>query len=196
MPNDMGIAGAVFTSGQTINIPHAYADLRFNPAFDRKTGFFTRSILCVPVVNKANRIIGVTQVLNKRGGVFTHEDESRLRAFTAQISVALENARLFDDVQTIKNYNESMLDSMSNGVLTLDDEGKIITCNAAGLRIMQVTEAGIIGKNVEEYFLRRECLAARKGAARSRNRKPPIFSWMRSWNLPESACQSTSRSCR
>ena len=74
---------AVFTSRQTVNIPYAYADLRFNPAFDKKTGFFTRSILCVPVINKAGKIIGVTQVLNKRSGPFTAEDESRLKAFTA-----------------------------------------------------------------------------------------------------------------
>lgn len=66
-PNHLGIAGAVFTSGQSVNIPHAYADLRFNPEFDKKTGFFTRSILCTPVANKDGKIIGVTQVLNKRG---------------------------------------------------------------------------------------------------------------------------------
>ena len=109
LPNHVGIAGAVFTSGKTINIPYAYADLRFNPAFDKQTGYFTRSILCVPIVNKDGKIIGVTQVLNKRGGPFTDEDESRLKAFTAQISIALENAKLFDDVQNMKNYNESML---------------------------------------------------------------------------------------
>jgi adenylate cyclase len=55
-------------SGKAINIPYAYADLRFNPAFDKKTGYFTRSILCVPIVNKHGKVIGVTQVLNKRGG--------------------------------------------------------------------------------------------------------------------------------
>lgn len=152
LPNHAGIAGTVFTSGQSVNIPHAYADLRFNPAFDRKTGYFTRSILCVPVINKHGKTIGVTQVLNRHGGPFTDEDESRLRAFTAQVSIALENAKLFDDVQNIKNYNESMLESMSNAVITMDEEGKIVTCNAAGLRIMQVTEQDIIGKNVEEYL--------------------------------------------
>lgn len=67
LPNHLGIAGTVFTSGETVNIPYAYADLRFNPAFDKKTGFFTRSILCVPVINKTGKTIGVTQVLNKRG---------------------------------------------------------------------------------------------------------------------------------
>ncbi|MHB8090943.1 MAG: GAF domain-containing protein, partial [Syntrophales bacterium] len=76
LPNHLGIAGTVFTSRETVNIPYAYADLRFNPAFDKKTGFFTRSILCVPVINKDGKIIGVTQVLNKRSGPFTAEDES------------------------------------------------------------------------------------------------------------------------
>ena len=48
-PATEGIAGTVFSSGESINIAHAYADLRFNPELDRRTGFFTRSILCVPV---------------------------------------------------------------------------------------------------------------------------------------------------
>ena len=152
LPNHAGIAGAVFTSGETVNIPHAYADLRFNPGFDKQTGFFTRSILCVPVINKDGKTIGVTQVLNRRGGPFTDEDESRLCAFTAQVSIALENAKLFDDVQNMKNYNESMLESMSNGVITLDEDGKIVTCNLAGFRIMRVEPDDILEKKADEFF--------------------------------------------
>ena len=60
LPNSVDIAGTVFTTRESMNIPHAYADLRFNPSFDRKTGFFTRSILCVPVINKDGKAIGVT----------------------------------------------------------------------------------------------------------------------------------------
>jgi adenylate cyclase len=152
LPNHLGIAGAVFTSGKAINIPYAYADLRFNPAFDKKTGYFTRSILCVPVVNKSGKIIGVTQVLNKRGGPFTAEDEARLRAFTAQVSIALENAKLFSDVQSMKNYNEAMLESMSNGLITLDESGRIVTCNAAGLRILRAAPERILQRPAEEFF--------------------------------------------
>jgi adenylate cyclase len=152
MPNHVGIAGAVFTSGRSINIPYAYADLRFNPSFDKRTGYFTQSILCVPIVNEAGRIIGVTQVLNKRGGPFTDEDEARLRAFTAQLAISLENARLFDDVQNVKNYNESMLQSMSNGVVTLDEEGRIATCNQAGLRIFRVQPDAILMRTALQFF--------------------------------------------
>ena len=153
-PDSVGIAGTVFTSGETINIPHAYADLRFNPSFDTQTGFFTRSILCVPLVNKAGFTIGATQALNKRGGPFSAEDEQRLRAFTAQVAIALENAKLFDDVQRVKNYNDAVLESMTNGVITLDHEGSIVTCNAAGASILGSQEEWIVGRSVHELFER------------------------------------------
>lgn len=152
LPNHLGIAGAVFVSGETVNIPYAYADLRFNPGFDKQTGFFTRSILCVPVVNKAGKVIGVTQALNKRGGPFSDEDESRLKAFTAQIAIGLENAKLFGDIQAMKNYNESMLQSMSNGVVTFDEEREAKTCNAAGARIMRVAAKEVIGQKADDVF--------------------------------------------
>jgi adenylate cyclase len=164
-PNHLGIAGAVFTSGQSVNIPHAYADLRFNPAFDKKTGFFTRSILCTPVVTKEGKVIGVTQVLNRHGGPFTSEDESRLKAFTAQISIALENAKLFSDVQNMKNYNESMLQSMSNGVITLDEDARIKTCNASGLRILSAEAADVLGRVFSEFFTGANAWLADKVAA-------------------------------
>jgi len=151
-PDSVGIAGTVFTSGETINIPHAYADLRFNPAFDAQTGFFTRSILCVPLVNKAGDTIGATQALNKRGGPFTTEDEQRLRAFTAQVAIALENAKLFDDVQRVKNYNDAVLESMTNGVVTLDHVGDVVTCNTAGAEILGHAEDQIVGRASRDLF--------------------------------------------
>jgi len=152
LPNNAGIAGAAFTTGQAINIPYAYADLRFNPAFDKRTGYFTRSILCVPIVNKNGRTIGVTQVLNKKGGPFTDEDEKRLKVFTAQLAISLENAKLFDDIQNMKNYNEGVLQSMSNGVVTLNEDGRIVTCNNAGLRILKVASKEVVNRFAGDFF--------------------------------------------
>ncbi|MBV1876339.1 MAG: GAF domain-containing protein [Pseudomonadales bacterium] len=152
LPNTAGIAGAVFTSGETINIPHAYADLRFNPEFDKQTNFFTSSILCIPVVNKSGKTIGVTQVLNKRGGPFNEDDEQRLKAFTAQVSIALENATLFSEVQRMQNYNETILESMPNGMLTFDDERKLKTVNQHALDILQITDQSINNCTIEDLF--------------------------------------------
>ena len=151
-PATEGIAGTVFSSGESVNIAHAYADLRFNPELDRRTGFFTRSILCVPVISNDGHIIGVTQVLNRRGGQFTPEDEQRLKAFTAQVSIALQNAKLFDDVQNMRNYSDAMLASMSNGVITLDMAGTVATCNDAGCRILGTDAPSLVGSHYSEVF--------------------------------------------
>ncbi len=146
IPAGSGIAGAVFTSGQTENIHDAHEDPRFNRIVDQRTGYRTRTILAVPVVNKAGARIGVTQVLNKRGGDFTTRDEQRLRAFTAQLAVALENAQLFDAVLAMKNYNESILRSSSNGIVTLDGEQRIVTANDAALALLRRSAEDIIDR--------------------------------------------------
>lgn len=152
-PNHIGIAGHVFSTKETVNIPHAYADLRFNPTVDKQTGYFTRSMLCAPVSNKEGKIIGVSQVLNKRGGSFTDEDVTRLMAFTSQISIGIENAALFDNIQSLMNYNESMLDSMSNGVISIDGDGRVEKCNPAGLRIMKLDSLDeILKADIKDYF--------------------------------------------
>ena len=72
IPAKAGIAGAAFTSGEVLNVPDAYAHPLFNPHIDRQSGFRTRNLLNVPVVDRAGEHLGVVQVLNKRGGPFTH----------------------------------------------------------------------------------------------------------------------------
>jgi adenylate cyclase len=152
VPTDRGISGAVFTTGKTENITDPYADPRFNQEVDRRTGFQTRSILCVPITNKAGARIGVAQALNKRGGVFSTRDEARLKAFAAQVAVSLENAKLFDEMLRIKNYNESILQSTSNAIITLDVEGEVVTVNGAAEQVMQRPRDALIGATADELF--------------------------------------------
>ena len=152
VPAGAGIAGAVVKSGELLNIPDAYADARFNPEVDRGSGFKTRSILCVPIINARGELIGVTQVLNKIEGIFTADDERRMRAFAAQASAALENAELFDEVLRLKNYNEGILKSLSNGVVTLDSDKIITKVNDATARILQREEQELVGKPAEVVF--------------------------------------------
>lgn len=152
IPTDSGIAGAVFHSRRTENIADPYADPRFNKEVDRRTGYRTESILAMPIVNKAGDGIGVTEVLNKRGGRFTARDEARLGAFTAQIAVALENARLFEDVLNERNYNEGILRSTTDGIVTLDAADRILTANEAALRILKTARADVIGRPVDAVF--------------------------------------------
>lgn len=150
IPCDLGIAGAAFTRNETINIPDPYQDKRFNPEVDRKTGYRTRNILCMPIVSKDGRPLGVMQVLNKCRGPFNDEDESRLRAFAAQASVALENARLFEEVQNERNYNEGILRSLTNAVVTLDADGLVIKVNEAAQRILHVKADDLVDKPISQ----------------------------------------------
>jgi diguanylate cyclase (GGDEF)-like protein len=100
-PLGAGIAGIVGVMGESINIPDAYCDARFNPEFDRRTGFHTRSILCVPMTDRHGMIIGAVQVLNKKSGVFGADDEALLLALAAQAAVAIENADLYKRLSDI-----------------------------------------------------------------------------------------------
>lgn len=93
---DRGIAGEVATTGKGINIPDPYADPRFNPDFDRKSGFVTKSLLTLPLRGHDGKIVGVLQVLNKRGGPFSEHDERLLSALGAQAGVAIERQGLLE----------------------------------------------------------------------------------------------------
>ncbi len=154
VPRGMGIAGHVALTGETVNIPDAYSDPRFNPEVDRRTGYHSRTILCMPLRNEKKEIMGVMQVLNKKGGVFTREDEEMLDALGSQAAIALQNARLFEEVRFMKNYNESILRTMETGVVTLEPDGRLAYCNGAALRIFSQDESYDPSTTYDQFFLR------------------------------------------
>lgn len=90
-PLDAGIAGRVATTGQSMNIVDAYQEPLFNPAVDQRTGYHTRTILTVPLVDSHQHVFAVVQLLNKVGGAaFDETDEQRLAEFANPIAVILE----------------------------------------------------------------------------------------------------------
>ncbi len=152
VPRGMGIAGHVATTGETVNIPDVYKDPRFNPDVDRRTGYKTRTILCMPLKNEKNETVGVMQVLNKAGGIFTQEDEQLLDALGSQTAIALENSRLFEEVRFMKNYNDSILRTMETGVVTLDPNGKLAYSNGAALKIFSHADSYEPGQMFGDFF--------------------------------------------
>jgi adenylate cyclase len=136
IPANRGIAGYVASTGKALNIPDAYKDPRFDPTTDKKTGYVTRNILCLPVFNSANELIGVTQLINKQQGSFSTSDEEFMRAFNIQAGIALENARLFENVLLEKQYQKDILQSLSDAVISTDMRGRIVTINDAALELL------------------------------------------------------------
>ena len=151
-PSNAGIAGECFTAGAPINIPDAYADSRFNPEVDRRTGYRTRNILCMPITTKHGNRVGVMQILNKRAGSFGHGDEKRLVALCAQAAVSIENAQFVEQVNAARNYSEGILRSMSNGVVTMNASCTITKVNQAAARILHRTEEEMLGKVPQEIL--------------------------------------------
>ena len=93
-----GLAGWVAAHRESLCIPDAYQDPRFNPEIDTKTGFRTRSVVAVPLLSRAGELLGVLQVLNHCGGPFSVEDIGLLDAIAAQTAYAVENAKLAEKI--------------------------------------------------------------------------------------------------
>src|SRR5262245_49545827 len=95
-----GVAGWVAQTREIVNIPDAYADQRFQPAVDLRSGYRTRSILSVPMLGALGGLVGVLQSINKSDGPFTTADEELLGALASQAAIAIENARLYHSLVT------------------------------------------------------------------------------------------------
>src|SRR5499426_3251120 len=96
----LGIAGAALIAGKPLVIEDAYRSPLFYPSIDSLTGYHTRNILSVPLRTPKQEIFGVFQVLNKREGKFTGEDEHFVQALANHAAIALENAQSFSDLET------------------------------------------------------------------------------------------------
>ena len=111
IPADKGLAGHVVQTGETINIKDAYNDKRFNKSVDKKTGYRTKTILCMPIKNFNQEIIGVFQVLNKFDETFTIDDEDLLIAIASSAGISLENAQLFEEQRKLIEEQKLIFDS-------------------------------------------------------------------------------------
>ena len=126
-PASKGLAGYVVKTGETLNIADAYNDLRFNKDVDLKTGYKTKTILCMPIKNNNQEIIGAFQVLNKANGTFTKNDEDLLIAIGGSASIALENAQLFEQQKQLYREQKELFESFINTLASSIDARDKIT---------------------------------------------------------------------
>ncbi|MGE5169325.1 MAG: SpoIIE family protein phosphatase [Rudaea sp.] len=94
VPWESGLVGACARSRQIINVPDCYADPRFDSSVDKASGYRTRCMLTLPLVDHKGVLVGVMQVLNKAGGPFDRDDEALATALAAQCAVALQRVRM------------------------------------------------------------------------------------------------------
>lgn len=109
MPADRGIAGSVFISRKPLLINDAYKDPHFNVAVDCEFGFKTKNIVCVPLINRYGKCIGVLQALNSRSGKFTEDDSFFLKSISDYVTIAIENAKLYDNVNRYSEHLKKVI---------------------------------------------------------------------------------------
>lgn len=154
-PADKGLAGYVVKTGETVNIEDAYNDLRFNKDVDLKTGYRTKTILCMPIMNNNQEIIGAFQVLNKSNGVFTKNDEDLLVAIGGSASIALENAQLFEEQKRLYKEQKQLFESFINTLATSIDARDKITAghsNRVKLYAMLIAEELELDEKTKELI--------------------------------------------
>lgn len=176
IPIGIGFAGIVAESGKTLNIPfdlYEHPDSQTAQKIDQENGYRTCSLLCMPVFNSDQQLIGVTQLVNKKKvGDFPHynpenwpqapecfqasfdyNDEEFMEAFNIQAGVALQNAQLFAKVKQQEKMQRDILRSLSNGVISSNQDGYIITANESAKHLLGYsTEARLEGQLVSDVI--------------------------------------------
>ena len=113
-----GIAGWVFQHRMPAIVHDSYSDPRFNPEVDQKTGFHTKNILCVPLINREKVCIGSLQALNKNKGDFNDEDLELMTSMSHYVTIALENATLYEELKSMNKAKERVIDHLSHELKT------------------------------------------------------------------------------
>ncbi|VDO29997.1 unnamed protein product [Haemonchus placei] len=122
---DRGIAGHVASTGEGLNIEDAYEDERFNPEIDSKTGYTTKTILCMPIFIRGS-VIGVVQMVNKHEGVFTKSDEDSFEVFAVYCGLALHHAKLYDKIRRSEQKYRVALEVLAyHSVCNKDEVAKL-----------------------------------------------------------------------
>ncbi|HGY55600.1 MAG TPA: GAF domain-containing protein [Caldithrix abyssi] len=149
-PANQGIAGHVATTGEVLNIPDAYADPRFNPEIDKKTGYRTRNMLTMPMRNNQGEIIGVFQILNKLDGAFSEEDEELLRGISGVAAASIENAQLYDELnKSFVSFIETLSSALDARDYITSGHSRRVTLYAVEIaRLMRLSQEEI---NVIRY---------------------------------------------
>ena len=146
-----GIAGTVFRTGEIVNIKDAYSDSRFNKEVDLKTGYVTKTILCMPIRNIEQEIIGVFQILNKFGGYFTQEDEDILISIGSSAGISLENAKLFARQKELLEEQRIVFDSfISTLAASIDARDKITSGHSTRVRMYATLIAEAFGMDKKD----------------------------------------------
>lgn len=113
IPKTQGITGWVIKNGTAVRVDNVKDDSRFDPAIDRITGYETKSILCAPLT-LSSVTIGVLELVNKKDGVFSYEDEVLASYFADQAAIVISRTGFFEYQKNYARRFEDVFDDIGN----------------------------------------------------------------------------------
>ena len=132
-----GIAGWVAQYAQPAKSDDVAADPRFARSVDTVTGFKTRSVIAAPILTRG-KPTGVIEFVNRRDGPFGAQDLEDISKVGREIGIAFENVRLVRTLEQTVAFQESLLKSLSAGVLVLDKDLRLLSMNPSAERILSI----------------------------------------------------------
>jgi two-component system, NtrC family, sensor histidine kinase KinB len=151
VPRGQGIVWSVAESQRYEIVNDVQRDPRFFRIVSDSVGYEVKNLICVPIVVKG-RTIGVIELLNKLDGLFTEEEAIRLTRMAPTIGVAIENARLFQTVTTVRDRFEAILNSTNDGILMANMHDVVVTANPEAARIFQVQREDLLERPLGELL--------------------------------------------
>jgi Nif-specific regulatory protein len=144
LPDNAGIVGQVIQTGEPRRVS-ADHDTEIDRAVDRRTGYRTKTILCVPLVSPKGDRLGAFEVLNKKDGTFTAEDQRGLTELASHAAVALENVKHFSD---LLERHEQLVEATAKDTSLVGESAAIQAVRAIARRIADTDLAVLIlGEN-------------------------------------------------
>lgn len=132
-----GICGWVAKYREPLLVPDVSKDERFHKEIDRSPGGESRTVLGIPLFVQFD-FVGVFEFFNKTGGPFDENDRRLAQTMTQQACHAIRRLRLEDTVSRVTAYNASILENLSGGFLAVDLQNRVMICNPAGRRILDI----------------------------------------------------------
>ncbi|QDS99545.1 sigma-54-dependent Fis family transcriptional regulator [Adhaeretor mobilis] len=145
IPDDAGIVGQVIHSGETRRVGGGLGDEEINRSVDETTGYKTSTVLCVPLTSPDGKLLGAFEVLNKKKGHFSGEDERGLTELAAHAAVALENTQQLEELLT---KHQQLVEQAAEGVQMIGNSPAIEAVRSTTRRIADTDLAILIlGEN-------------------------------------------------
>ncbi len=123
IPANEGIVGETLRTGKSIRVDDAYDDPRFNQDVDRKSGYRTRNLVCVPLKEASGTIIGAFEAINQNEGLpFTDDDIECLTELGTQAAAALKNLQ---ERNLLSRSHSQLAEQMTRGVSIIGESAAI-----------------------------------------------------------------------